>query len=87
MGWRRLHCFATANRSIFILFKGISVKDLGDIIDVKLCLEPKRCPKDWVKVFKSGGLEKLLNNYIIDGIDFPLRDDSVKRLFKNVGDC
>jgi len=77
--------FATANRSTFVLFKGISVKDLGDIIDVKLFLEPKQCPKDWVKAFKSGGLEKLLNN-IIDGANFPLRDDGVKRFFKHVGD-
>ncbi len=77
--------FATANRDALILFKGIDRDDLYKIVDIEACLEPKRTPEDWVKALMPGGLEILLKNYIIDRIEHPLKDESLKKLFEYVG--
>ena len=81
----RTPLFATANRDSLILFKGIEKKELNKIVDVDACLQPKRSPEDWVKALKPGGLEILLQNHIIERIEFPLKDESLKKLFEYVG--
>ena len=82
---KRTPLFATANRDTLILFKGIDRDDLDKIVDVKACLEPKRTPEDWSKALMPGGLDILLQNYIIDRIEYPLKDESLKKLFEYVG--
>ncbi len=84
-GLRRTPLFATANRDALILFKGIDKDDLDKIVDIKACLKPKRTPEDWIKALKPGGLEILLKNYIINRIEYPLKDESLKKLFEYVG--
>ena len=77
--------FATANRDALILFRGISRDDVGKIVDIDACLASKRSPEDWIRALKPGGLDLLLREYIIDRIEYPLRDESLKRLFEYVG--
>ena len=82
---KRSPLFATANKDALILFKGIDRDDLDKIVDIRACLEPKRSPEDWIKALMPGGLEILLKNYIIDRIEHPLKDESLKKLFEYVG--
>jgi len=77
--------FATANRDALILFKGINRDELDKIVNTRVCLEPKRAPEDWAKALMPGGLEALLKDYIIDRIEHPLKDESLKKLFEYVG--
>ncbi len=77
--------FATANRDALILFKGIDRDDLDKIVDISACLESKRSPEDWIKALMPRGLEILLKNYIIDRMEYPLKDESLKKLFEYVG--
>jgi len=77
--------FATANRDALILFKGIDRNDLDKIVNVEVCLEPKKTPEDWIKALMPGGLEILLKNYIIDRVEYSLKDESLKKLFEYVG--
>jgi type I restriction-modification system DNA methylase subunit len=83
-GLERTPLFATANRDSLILFKGINKGDLGKIVNAEACLEPKSSPEDWVRALVPGGLEKILNEYIVDRIEHPLRDESLKVLFDYV---
>lgn len=80
----RTPMYATANQSSLILFKGVSRDEVREIIDIDKCLEPKRAPEDWAKALKPGGLTTIINNYIIDRIEYPLRDEGVKKLFDYV---
>lgn len=84
-GLKRTPLFATANRDALILFKGIDRGDLDKVVDVKACLEPKRRPEDWVKALRPGGLEILLESYIIDRVEHPLKGESLEKLFEYVG--
>jgi len=84
-GLDRSPLFATANRDALILFKGIDKGDLGKIVDTGVCLEPKRSSEDWVKALMPGGLEILLKNYIVDSIEHPLKNESLKKLFEYIG--
>jgi len=77
--------FATANRGALILFKGINRDDLDKIVSTRVCLEPKRAPEDWIKALIPGGLKVLLKDYIIDRIEHPLKDESLKKLLEYVG--
>lgn len=82
----RTPMFATANPNTLILFKGIEKEDLNKIVDVNECLKSKRSPEDWAKALKlPDGLQTLLEKYIIDRIENPSKDESVKKLFEYVG--
>lgn len=82
----RTPMFATADRNTIILFKGVERDDLNKIIDINECIKPKRSPEDWAKVLKQpDGLKTLLDKYIIDRIENPLNDESIKKLFEHIG--
>jgi len=84
-GLNRSPLFATANKDVLILFKGIDRGDLDEIVDARACLEPKRSPEDWANALRPGGLGVLLKDYIIDRIENPLEDEGLKKLFEYVG--
>ncbi len=84
-GLEKTPLFATANRDAIILFKGINRTVLDKIVDVDVCLESKRSYRDWVKALKPSGLEILFKDYIVDRIEHPLSDYSLKKLLEYVG--
>ncbi len=79
----RTPLFATANRDVLILFKGISRDEVDEIVDVGICLEEKRSPEEWAEALGHEGYSKILK-YLQDYIRNPLEEASIKRLFDDV---
>ncbi len=85
-GLERTPLFATANRDVLVLFKGIKRDELGRIVNVSACLEPKKSPRDWIKSLTPEGPGILRANYIIALIENPLKEESIKKLSSYIGE-
>jgi len=73
--------FATANRDIMVIFKGIEREKLGEFVDIERCRERHASPEDWTKALKLGAYSKLLQEYFLARLEKPLSEDTIKRLF------
>jgi len=77
----RAPLFATANRDIMAVFKGIERRKLGELVDVEKCKEKHASPEDWAKALKPGAYSNLLHEYFLARLEKPLSEDTVKKLF------
>jgi len=77
----RTPLFATANRDIAVIFKGIEREKLGEFVDVERCKERHASPEDWAKALKPSAYSKLLQEYFLARLEKPLSEDTVKKLF------
>jgi type I restriction-modification system DNA methylase subunit len=73
--------FATANRDIMVIFKGIEREKLSEFVDIERCRERHASPEDWTKALKLGAYSKLLQEYFLARLEKPLSEDTIKRLF------
>jgi len=76
--------FAIANKDAIVVFKGVGLERLGEVVIVEKCLEPKERPEDWEKVFAPEGVKKLLRKCMIDRVGYPITEESLKRIFDQV---
>jgi type I restriction-modification system DNA methylase subunit len=77
----RTPLFATANKSVIIIFRGVERRELENLLDIELCHEKHTSPEDWAKALKPGAHDKLVQEYIIDRLEKPLSESTIKRLF------
>ncbi|RSN79103.1 MAG: hypothetical protein DSO07_08320 [Thermoproteota archaeon] len=80
----RTPLFATANESVIIIFRGVERRELENLLDIELCREKHTSPEDWAKALKLGAHDKLVQEYIIDRLEKPLSESTIKRLFEYV---
>lgn len=80
-GLDRTPLFATANKAVIVIFKGVKREELSELVDVNVCLERHPTPEDWARALKPGAHTRLLQEYIVDRLETPLSDDTVKKLF------
>jgi type I restriction-modification system DNA methylase subunit len=80
-GLDRTPLFATANKAVIVIFKGVKREELSELVDVNVCLERHPTPEDWARALKPGAYTRLLQEYIVDRLETPLSDDTVKKLF------
>ncbi|MEM0233782.1 MAG: hypothetical protein QXX32_03050 [Thermofilum sp.] len=61
----RTPLFATANKSVIIIFRGVERGELESLLDAGCCREKHTSPEDWTKALKHGAYERLVQEYII----------------------
>jgi type I restriction-modification system DNA methylase subunit len=84
-GMDRTPLFATANRDVMIIFKGIEREKLEGFVDTSLCCEKHSSPEDWARALRPGAYSRLLQEMIIERLEKPLSDTTIKKLFEYVG--
>jgi len=76
--------FAIENKNAIVVFKGVGLERLGEVVIVKKRLETKERPEDWEKDFVPEGAKKLLRKCMIDRVGYLIAEESLKRIFDQV---
>ncbi|MCC6023903.1 MAG: N-6 DNA methylase [Thaumarchaeota archaeon] len=77
----RTPLFATANRDVMFIFRGIEREKLGEFVDINKCMERHPRPEDWAGALKAGAYSRLLHQeYLLARLEKPLSEDSIKKL-------
>jgi uncharacterized Zn finger protein len=80
----RTPLFATANKSVIIIFRGVEKRELESLLDIRCRREKHTSPEDWAEALKHGAYERLVQEYVIDRLEKPLSESAIKRLFEYV---
>jgi type I restriction-modification system DNA methylase subunit len=86
LGLIKTPLFATANKDVMYVFNSIERDQLEKFVDINACRERHVSPDDWVKALKPGAYSTLITNYLLDALEKPLSDDSIKKLFDKLAE-
>jgi len=86
LGLSKTPLFATANKDVMYVFNSIERDQLERFVDINACRERHVSPDDWVKALKPGAYSTLITSYLLDTLEKPLSDDSIKKLFDKLAE-